>query len=51
MWGARGPFPPAVAMVVAAVKPVVFCNKATEKAIKTLKLVVPNQFLNELLYI
>ncbi len=31
MWGARGPFPPAVAMVVAVVTPVVFCAKATEK--------------------
>jgi hypothetical protein len=40
MWGARGPFPPAVAMVVAVVTPVVFCAKATEKQNKTLKLVV-----------
>jgi hypothetical protein len=39
MWGARGPFPPAAAMVVAVVTPVVFCAKATEKIIKTLKLV------------
>jgi hypothetical protein len=31
MWGARGPFPPAAAMVVAVVTPVVFCAKATEK--------------------
>jgi hypothetical protein len=30
MWGARGPFPPAAAMVVAVVTPVVFCAKATE---------------------
>jgi hypothetical protein len=30
MWGARGPFPPAAAMVVAFVTPVVFCAKATE---------------------
>ncbi len=30
MWGARGAFPPAAAMVVAVVMPVVFCNKATE---------------------
>jgi hypothetical protein len=37
MWGARGPFSPAAAMVVAVVTPVVFCAKATEK--KTLKLV------------
>jgi hypothetical protein len=31
MWGARGPFPPAAAMVVVVVMPVVFCAKATEK--------------------
>ena len=31
MWGARGPFQPAVAMVVAVVTPVVFCAKATKK--------------------
>ncbi len=31
MWGARGPFPPAAAVVVAVVMPVVFCAKATEK--------------------
>ncbi len=31
MWGARRPFPPAAAMVVVAVTPVVFCDKATEK--------------------
>jgi hypothetical protein len=31
MWGARGPFPLAVAMVVTVVTPVVFCTKATEK--------------------
>jgi hypothetical protein len=29
-WGARGPFPPAAAMVVAVVMPIVFCAKATE---------------------
>jgi hypothetical protein len=41
MWGARGPFPPAAAMVVAVVTPVVFCAKATEKQNKnTTKLVV-----------
>jgi hypothetical protein len=42
MWGARGQFPPAAAMVVAVVTPVVFCAKTTEKLkkeIKTLKLV------------
>jgi hypothetical protein len=38
MWGARGPFPLAAAMVVVVVTPVVFCPKATEE-IKTLKLV------------
>ncbi len=31
MWGARGPFPLAAAMVVVVVTPVVFCAKATEK--------------------
>jgi hypothetical protein len=31
MWGIRGPFPLAAAMVVAVVMPVVFCAKATEK--------------------
>ena len=30
VWGARGPFPLAAAMVVAVVTPVVFCIKATE---------------------
>ncbi len=39
MWGAKGPFLPAAAMVVAVVMPVVFCAKATEKRNKTLKLV------------
>ncbi len=39
MWGARGPFLPVAAMVVAVVTPVVFCATATEKKIKTLKLV------------
>jgi hypothetical protein len=46
MWGARGPFPPALAMVVAVVMPVVFYAEATEilkNAIKTLKLVVCKQ--------
>ncbi len=38
MWGARGPFPPAAAMVVAVVTPVVFCAKATEKRNKNTKL-------------
>jgi hypothetical protein len=41
MWGARGPFPPAAAMVVAVVTPIVFCAKATERQNKkTQKLVV-----------
>jgi hypothetical protein len=40
MWGARGPFLPAAAIVVAVVMPVAFCAKATEKQKKTLKLVV-----------
>ncbi len=39
MWGTRGPFPLAAAMVVAVVTPVVFCAKATEKEMQTLKLV------------
>ncbi len=38
MWGARGPFPPAAAMVVAVVTPVVFCAKATEKRNKNTKI-------------
>jgi hypothetical protein len=37
MWGIRGPFPPAAAMVVAVVRPVVFCAKATEKCNKITK--------------
>jgi hypothetical protein len=31
MWGARGPFLPMAAIIVAVVMPVVFCAKATEK--------------------
>ncbi len=38
MWGAKGPFPPAAAMVVAVVMPVVFCAKATEKRNKNTKI-------------
>ncbi len=38
MWGARRPFLPAAAMVVAVVKPVVFCAKATEKRNKNTKI-------------
>jgi hypothetical protein len=30
IWGARGPFPLAAAMVVVVVTPIVFCAKATE---------------------
>jgi hypothetical protein len=40
MWGARGAFLPAAAMVVAVVTPVVMCAKATEKSNKITKLVV-----------
>ncbi len=39
MWGARGPFPLAAAMVVAVVMPVVFVLRLLKKEIKTLKLV------------
>jgi hypothetical protein len=38
MWGNRGPFLPAAAMVVAVVMPVVFCAKATEKQNKNTKI-------------
>ncbi len=38
MWGARGAFPPAAAMVVAVVTPVVLCAKATEKSNKNTKI-------------
>jgi hypothetical protein len=38
MWGARGAFPPAAAMVVAVVTPVVLCAKATEKRNKNTKI-------------
>jgi hypothetical protein len=37
MWGARGPFLPVAAMVVAVVTPVVFCATATEKRNKNTK--------------
>ncbi len=36
--GARGPFQPAAAMVVAVVMPVVFCAKATERKNKNTKI-------------
>jgi hypothetical protein len=38
IWGARGPFPPAVPMVVTVVMPVVLCNKATENFNKNTKI-------------
>ncbi len=38
MWGARGPFLLAAAMVVVVVTPVVFCAKATEKQNKNTKI-------------
>jgi hypothetical protein len=43
MWGTRGPFPPASAMVVVVVMPVVFVLRLLKSAIKTLKLVVCKQ--------
>ncbi len=47
MWGARGSFPPVVAMVVAVVAPVVFCPKATEKRNKNTKISwwLPKKFI------
>ncbi len=51
MWGARGLFTLAAAMVVMIVMQVVLCNKATENFNKILKLVVCNQCLYVLLYI
>ena len=39
MWGARGAFLPAAAMVVAVVTPVAFCAKATEKRNKITKII------------
>ncbi len=39
MWGARGPFLPVAAMVVAVVTPVVFVLQLLKKEIKLLKLV------------
>jgi hypothetical protein len=38
MWGARGAFLPAAAIVVAVVMPVVFCPKATGKRNKNTKI-------------
>ncbi len=40
IWGARGPFLPAAAMVLTVVMPVVFVLRLLRNAIKTLKLVV-----------
>jgi hypothetical protein len=40
LWGARGPFLPTAAMVVAVVMPVVFVLRRLKSAIKTLKLLV-----------
>jgi hypothetical protein len=40
MWGAKGSFPPAAAMVVAVEMPVVFVLWQLKNTIKTLKLVV-----------
>ena len=47
MWGTRGPFLPAAAMVVAVVTPVVFCAKATEKRNKNTKISwwLPKKFI------
>jgi hypothetical protein len=43
MWGTRGPFLPAVAIVVAVVLPFVFVLRLLKSAIKTLKLVACKQ--------
>ncbi len=51
MWGAGGPFLPAVAMVVVVVMPVVFVLGLPKNSIKTLKLVVCNKILFSLLYV
>ncbi len=50
MWGAGGPFPPAAAMVVAVVTPVVFCNKATENSNKNNKICCLYSFFYVLLH-
>jgi hypothetical protein len=39
VWGARGPFLPLAAMLVAVVMPVVFCVRLLKIAIKTLKFI------------
>jgi hypothetical protein len=48
MWGDRGPFLPAAAMVVAVVTPVVFCTKANEKRNKNTKISwwLPKKFIH-----
>jgi hypothetical protein len=38
MWSARGPFPPAAAIVVVVMMPAVFCAKATEERNKNTKI-------------
>jgi hypothetical protein len=43
MWGARGPFLQAAAIVVAVVMPVIFVLRLLKNAIKTLKLFVCKQ--------
>jgi hypothetical protein len=48
MWGAREAYPPAAAMVVAVVTPVVFCDKANEKRNKNTKI---NWFLPKCYFI
>jgi hypothetical protein len=48
MWGARGPFLLAGAMIVAVVKPDVFCNKATESFYKNTKTSCLKSILYEL---
>jgi hypothetical protein len=47
MWGVRGPFPPAAAMIVAVVMLVVFCAEATEKRNKNTKISwwLPKKFI------
>jgi hypothetical protein len=49
MWGTRGPFPPAAAMVVVVVMPVVFCAKATEKSNKNTCLLAKGFIYNYIL--
>jgi hypothetical protein len=51
MWGAGGPFPPAAAMVVAVVTPVVYGNKATENCNKNNKISCLDSIFYVLLHI